>query len=1043
VGVVWEFTMSMTIAELARDLSVPVAQVKSFLRQYGTTGEDYRPVDKRLSADDESLVREAHARAELSVTRAKAGDVADTDDHDDENNAPPTVAEVAVAPRVALPTVLGRSARKVLVHQSVLEWVDHDHPPSARRSLTRALIEMMERGFAKNSKGVKGKNAGWRRTPFGGSGGMQFYLWYCDASSEPARGQTEPDTLYVRAVRHHDETSTPLDLGSLDDYAPVQPRELVAAEETSDWLDPLSPVQREAVRSGEGAVILQGHPGAGKTTALQHMLPYLQGDVLYLTFSQALLQRAENWWRAFGSSEATLHFRTFAQLVTELTGMAPPSEECRRQVEDRVVGEITRRGGQLGPWLREGTLHRTELLAEMHAYLFGSALPVAFRGRAPCQSPRLSDRDYLALRSSQLGEAAARGVLRAGSKVDDDDVATMFAAPGRAFAALTHVATQGLGAHGDYRAIVVDEVQDLTLTELYLLIDVAVRITQATGVKPRLMLAGDESQTVQATGFAWGTLNDLVHRRLGDRVEKVLPGNVRSPADLAAVIANSWRIVYGNLGKDFKPRGSVTGETDESTTGRVMRVCADTPEARRALVERFAAVPDSALVVAAPEVPAAWREAAEGLTTVFTADLAKGLEFRAVGVLDAGAALLAQRALAGDRSHRLHAEFARVSADRIRVALSRPTGTLVLVDGEPRPEVAAVLDELCAGEDGPLEGDLGAVTVASLEEHLEADAADALAAILEVMDNVESLVERSPKDALQMLVTNRGRLGRRGAHGALPASQRLRYFGLLGVCAVTSAAREPDPAKARDLLQSANRNFRDANNAPCEEAAKLLARCAAPESAWTTERLNDVKALAEAIPRAIAAEPRLKGFLLDTARKELRQFGSGPIPTTRPGLERALAALDALSGVLDTGRPKIATAVASGRTRIFDEALAHRHFGVAESVLRALGPVDAHLEAWGRLYETRGPATEAATFYQERGRVDDALRVLRKAGEVEAACEVARGASHPAAAVLGWWVETRAQLARRPPGALEDTEREALEKALRAALVWPPPAPAS
>ena len=64
-------------------------------------------------------------------------------------------------------------------------------------------------------------NRGWRRSPLGGNGGMQYYLWWTVQGSGPTRGIAFPDRdgVLVRAVRHHDDHG-PLDAGVLNDYLP-------------------------------------------------------------------------------------------------------------------------------------------------------------------------------------------------------------------------------------------------------------------------------------------------------------------------------------------------------------------------------------------------------------------------------------------------------------------------------------------------------------------------------------------------------------------------------------------------------------------------------------------------------------------------------------------------------------------------------------------------------------------------------------------------------------------------------------------------------
>ncbi|TAK24304.1 MAG: hypothetical protein EPO40_24240 [Myxococcaceae bacterium] len=1027
-----------TIKVLAKELKVPLIWVKAFLRLNGPAAAiEYRSPDRKLSAAEEGMVREAHEQGELRMSHAGSDDadeaVASEVEVDDATDLP-------VAERLLdLPTSIGAGAREVLVHQEVLEWVACDRPHSVRQSLTRALGEMLERGWAKNSKGVKGTNAGWRRVPFGGSNGMQFYLWYCDGGSKPARGMVPSRTVLVRAVRHHDETSRVIDAGSIADYAPVSPRDVLAAEAGSEWADPLSPTQRRAVSEQGGAIILQGHPGAGKTTSLQHMLPLLSGRVLYLTFSRALLDRTKNWWEAFSSPTTEVRFETFDDFVTAWSD--EPSVDRFR--EQSFVDELHRLaqpcGASLGPWLREGALSSRELYAELHAYVFGSALPVAFRGRGACVSPQLSEHDYITLRRDALGEAGARGAYRASTRLDPFTATRLFPAPARAFAALTRIANEGLPeALSSFDAIVVDEIQDLTVTEVFLLIEVAVRVARASGRRPRLVVAGDESQTVRPTGFEWAVLGDLVYQRLGEKAEHVLPGNVRSPADLAAVVNNSWRLVYGRLDKGQRPRGVAVAESDESTVGRILRVCADSPAAREAVLASFAGATGAALVVAGHEVPAEWREPARRLgIEILTADAVKGLDFPVVGFLEAGATIAAQVEQAGHKLDRLNTEFARMSGDRIRVALSRPTGTLVLIDRACTVAIQSVVDALCLGTDGePLGGDMGTVPIDELPELLDADASDAVEAVLLEMEVAETLLERDPESARMRLLRSRGRLGKAGQAGALGAEHRLRFFGLLAIAAVVTALLpELSPKEAHDRIATANRLFRDAGRPAAAEAVKLLARrLGADGKELDAQQLRDLLEFAKAVPRAVVDEPRLRGSFERSALREARAIANGPLPEKKVALDRVVDVLIELHDTLAGTFPEMTDIRNRGVERVFEHALERGIWPVAERAIEVMGGRVSNPERAGRMLEMRGAQGEAAGFYVSVGRHDDAIRCLRDSGETPRALELARSFDHPLAAILEWTLELTRLVAQRPEGELVLAERHALRAGLEGLL---------
>jgi hypothetical protein len=548
------------------------------------------------------------------------------------------------------------------------------------------------------------------------------------------------------------------------------------------------------------------------------------------------------------------------------------------------------------------------------------------------------------------------------------------------------------------------------------------------------VVAGDESQTVRPTGFEWAVLGDLVYQRLGEKAEHVLPGNVRSPADLAAVVNNSWKLVYGRLDKGQRPRGVSVAESDESTVGRILRVCADGPAAREAVLASFAGATGTALVVAGHEIPAEWRALAREVgIEILTADSVKGLDFPVVGVLDAGATIAAQVEQAGHKADRLNAEFARMSGDRIRVALSRPTGTLVLIDRACSAAVESVLDALCLGtDDEPLGGDMGSVPIDELPELLDADASDAIEAVLREMDVAETLLDRDPESARTRLLRSRGRLGRAGQAGALNAEQRRRFFGLLGIAAVvTGVLPALSPNEARERITSANRLFRDAGCPAVAEAVKLLARrLGADGKELDTQQLRDLLEFAKAVPRAVVEEPRLRSSFERSALREARAVANGPLPETKTALERVVEVLIELHDALAGTFPEMTDIRSRGVERVFEHALNCRLWPVAERAIEVLGGRGSNPERAGQVLERRGAQGEAAEFYASVGRNDDALRCLRESGETQRALDLARSVGHPLATMLGWTMELATVASRRPEGDLVRAERDALRALL-------------
>ena len=120
--------------------------------------------------------------------------------------------------------------------------------------------------------------------------------------------------------------------------------------------------------------------------------------------------------------------------------------------------------------------------------------------------------------------------------------------------------------------ILVDEVQDLTHIESLLLLNVIARIGTASGTLPRVILAGDESQTVRPTDFKWSSLNTLLTTVFGSNIKLEdisLEENLRSPLQIAKFV-EATRSQYSILEKNLKPSGLTYTHVNDATIGRVI-----------------------------------------------------------------------------------------------------------------------------------------------------------------------------------------------------------------------------------------------------------------------------------------------------------------------------------------------------------------------------------------------------------------------------------------------------------------------------------------
>lgn len=1056
--------MSIEIKDLAADLKTPVTNLKNWLRQtgYGSSGRDFRGATASLDRDEERAVREAHSRGELNRDRTRTDDV--------KTEVPAPDPGVSSADLEGLPVVVvddaphearGKETYPIFQHEELLIWLADDRTPvDLRRACTRRIQELMAHGRANRTKGVKGKNRGWLRIPLGGNGGLQYYLWLTnqgetvggqEEETKTLHGHVPPKSRLLRAVRHHDETKDLLWVGSWGDYTPLTAQHALAAREDG-LADPLVDGQRAIVGDRMRVRVLVGQPGSGKTTSLQAAASSLSGRALYVTWSQDLAERAREWFAAFAPAELDIVVWTFRELLANV--------DPRRRIDadlplpdavDLLRIQLEPFAGQLGPWRRDSGIRAAELFAELHAHLIGGALPVTFRGRRACAEARLSDHDYTRMRTD-LGEPAVKGALLALRKLEDDDVRRLFPGPVAAFER-AHALQQGTLTLDPvafaFDWVLVDEVQDLTLAEQWLLLDVAARSGRARGVNPGMIIAGDEAQTVRPTAFEFGPLSDLVVDRLDartDRRQHELVENLRSPEAIVAVLDRARRVLYGSLPRAQRPRGRNEDRPNEVTLGRVMEVEPHGDDELRRVFEIFAAVPGEAvLVYPGALVPVGLKKlATEVGAVIWTSETIKGLEFRIVGVLDVPDEVRRIEALVKSATReRFAVELARTAMDRFLVALSRTTETLVLIgEGwEPSGALGQILlssgievSASGAAEDVPREGFLGAVGVSELGALLEVDAVDAVS-------QVDSLIAQSERlgalaehlSAVQLAGNAVGLLGQAGRPGAAGRDLRRRAQRRLGQAQVLAALTLDQFA----MLTPAARAFRAADAKETASTITALNR-ALTKSLAESDTCKQLASVAAAIPQLVENEPALVEPVVARLRGHAETLASSAVvPTDPAGRSAAVSALAtlAMNAPSDRDAFRAAHQALLGRVLQFVGAFSEKPRRAEYAALRdglddaaLLVVLDAaHAEACGDF-------EQATALFEKAGRLPDALRCARGAHDFVTAARLAAASRSDDADVLSWASDLAALVGRKPTGLLDPTEVDALRASFDRAL---------
>jgi len=915
-------------------------------------------------------------------------------------------------------------------------------------------------------KGCRDGNRGWRRSPLGGANGMQYYLWWTPCGSRVADGLALPaDAVLVRAARHHDDHA-PLEAGSLDDYLPLSaPDDLNDDIAGRPWTD----AQIRFVEDERPVRLMLGRPGSGKTTVLWKAVEARSGQrVLYLTWSSALTRHAEERFASFAPADVEVVARDFAMFVGEVCGTDVPRQALAAS-RSRFDGAVTRLGRDMaGPWKNR----RDALHAELRAILFGRAIP----GETGCAVERgvarLGDDAYRDLRGDHdgVGPKAARALLKVARFLPADGVRAVFPELVAATTAIGRLRDDELPeGFDDFDRIVVDELQDLTLLETAVVVELCRAIGHRRGRPPWLLMAGDAGQTVRPTGFDWGPLNDLLARWVGAPARFQLDEHLRCPSRIAEVVERASER-YVDLEKRVRPTKQRRQDGGQHVDAHLVHVPVPGRSEAVELLERLDEA-DEVVVLTARNDPPSW--VPEHLRdSVLTPAEAKGLEYQSVCLLDPGRLLSHLRS--EEQEFLVDAELdqqaRRTAIDHLRVTLSRATETLACIDVEATDEEQALSLALL--------GDAAPYTPEDLLDHFaQADASP------------EERVQARTNDARLLIDSAPGRAWQR-------ARQAFRLLGdpelpngvsdravrldarttLLATAARLLVDGPPDGVQRREVFQAAREAIFSADGSPPVASESTVHRTGPGERPDTSERsaaerhraflrghqeeqtLLELAAWSDdrsAPPLALLERAHTLDVLQQPGGDWLRPALLPAAQALREGLNAAAADPEYAAWFAETQveawlRLTGYTGDAPARVRLlrgkaFDTLLKaaagekgparRKRLGKAEALLETITPDPLRL---GRLREAQERPEEAAAAYERAGAHKEVLRVWRNAGDWERAVELAQGDIR---ADLDWLLELQRLVERRPAQQnrrLRNGERDRLERLLDTVQKRPP-----
>lgn len=358
--------------------------------------------------------------------------------------------------------------------------------------------------------------------------------------------------------------------------------------------------QQQLIYDTPAPVVIIGSAGSGKTSLILEKMKQVVGNVLYVSLSAYLVQNSRNIYYANGYQNPNQEDVDFLSFKEYLESIAVPQgqEVTRKHFEGWFIRQVT----------KELAAHK--VFEEFRGVLTGPSL----------QHPWLSRQEYLQLgvRQSLFGEDQRVVVydlfekylafLNAEKLYDSNIISQQY---------LQKVEQR-------YDFVVVDEVQDITNTQLML-------ILKSLYQPGEFMLGGDANQIVHPNFFSWSKVKSLFFDqqdlRSGDQALRILQANYRNSPLVAAVANRVLKLKharFGSVDKESNYLMQSIGEQDGQ-----LQLLADNDKMRKQLDASTARSTKFAVVVMHAEQKAA-AQRIFSTPLVFSIQEAKGLEYDSI-----------------------------------------------------------------------------------------------------------------------------------------------------------------------------------------------------------------------------------------------------------------------------------------------------------------------------------------------------------------------------------------------------------------------------
>lgn len=853
----------------------------------------------------------------------------------------------------------------IFIHQAVLD--EKITQEQIRKRLAFSVQQLGAFGWTSITKGVKGDNKGWFRTPLGGKGGMQYYLWWTNFGSKQAKNYNLPEkSILIREIRHHDKHDL-LNVDEFKNYTPFKHVDLI----NEFYLEsPWSDDQLKFIQADDPVRIIIGQPGSGKTTGLWKAIETRNDQrVLYLTWSRYLSDIARQHFSSFSPVNLEIYNIDYLSFLGRICYLDIP----RSRLIDNQSNFFEELGKlspiNLGLWKGK----EKALFSEIRGYLLGQANPYSEKINEG-DVYRLSDEEYLNLRSGNngIGKKAAETVVNIVSKIEkESSLKEIF--PDLFYAKMAFnliKENKVIDEFDNFDRIVVDEIQDLTVIEYSVVLELCRAIYRKVGNAPYLLLAGDDGQTVRPTGFDWGLTKNLVGRKINVPVEFKLELNLRCASRIAEVI-NRLTDQYTYLEKGRRPTKQYHQIVSQHAQSFIFYINTKEKDAFE-LLHDLEPVEGVKLIYLEDNIPL-WIPG-DFQESLFTPAEVKGLEYQSIVLLNPGKLLAS---LSPENLDFVEFEMSqqenRTRIDHLRVALSRATETLVFIDvNASEEEMNLCLDLL---------GNITPVDSMDVIEHFTDLDISPEERILARTKDARDLLEKRAKRAWQKICQAYELLGDPASDIAIsnPAICEEVYDTFLQIASHFIIEGAPEDVQRIDVVNFSKEVINRSGWSDVRNAFEQLINWMENRKSPPFKLLNALDSLDKQHYWMINSLASVTIELLNSIEK------SADDPALAKEFSGKVEQWLTIAGSIGNEK-KVARELRCKATEIL---INNSNLLAAEKVVKQITPENPHLT--GLLNEEKGNYQKAAEAFERANEVENALRAWRKSGLWEKAFPHAKG----------------------------------------------------